>query len=126
MKFFYRFYVQEHITEEFSETATYNGLVELIQSQILPLTLFKKNIVWVNLLDFYLLTQPPFEYVKIKEYIAKKFYRISSKRKVYNGLFLWLSCINTSTKRSPSPLMTISHARHTIRNPEEHNLRGST
>ncbi len=43
MKHFYRFYVQEHLTDEFPETVSYNRFVELMQSVVLPMTLFLKT-----------------------------------------------------------------------------------
>jgi hypothetical protein len=42
-KNFYIFYVQKHMEEEFPETVSYNRFVELMQSNLLPLTLFMKT-----------------------------------------------------------------------------------
>lgn len=49
-KHFYLFYVQKHLHKEFPETVSYNRFVELMQSNILPLTLYMKtaclNLYW--------------------------------------------------------------------------------
>lgn len=42
-KHFYLFYVQKHMKKEFPETVSYNRFVELMQSNILPLTLYMKT-----------------------------------------------------------------------------------
>jgi len=42
-KHFYLGYVQEHLQEEFPNTVSYNRFVELMQSNILPLTLYMKT-----------------------------------------------------------------------------------
>src|SRR5690554_4057814 len=42
-KSFYIFYVQKHLGKEFPETVSYNRFVELMQSCLLPLTLFMKT-----------------------------------------------------------------------------------
>lgn len=42
-KHFYIYYVQEQLREEFPSTVSYNRFVELMQSNILPLTLYMKT-----------------------------------------------------------------------------------
>lgn len=42
-KHFYIFYVQKHMVEEFPRTVSYNRFTELMQSNILPLTMFLKT-----------------------------------------------------------------------------------
>lgn len=42
-KHYYLFYVQTHLKEEFPNTVSYNRFVELMQSNILPLTLYMKT-----------------------------------------------------------------------------------
>jgi len=42
-KHFYLFYVQKHLQKEFPETVSYNRFVELMQANILPLTLYMKT-----------------------------------------------------------------------------------
>lgn len=42
-KHFYIYYVQEQLREEFPDTVSYNRFVELMQSSILPLTLYMKT-----------------------------------------------------------------------------------
>lgn len=42
-KHFYMFYVQKHLNGEFPNTVSYNRFVELMQSNILPLTLYMKT-----------------------------------------------------------------------------------
>ena len=42
-KHFYLFYVQEHLKKEFPDTVSYNRFVELMQANILPLTLYMKT-----------------------------------------------------------------------------------
>lgn len=42
-KHFYIFYVQKHLTQEFPETVSYNRFTELMQSNMLPLTLYMKT-----------------------------------------------------------------------------------
>lgn len=42
-KHFYVFYVQVHMKEEFPETVSYNRFTELMQSSLMPLTIFAKT-----------------------------------------------------------------------------------
>jgi hypothetical protein len=42
-KHFYVFYVQKHMQEEFSNTVSYNRFIELMQSTLLPMTMFAKT-----------------------------------------------------------------------------------
>lgn len=42
-KYFYVFYVQKHMTAEFPKTVSYNRFVELMQSSLLPMTIFAKT-----------------------------------------------------------------------------------
>lgn len=42
-KHFYVFYVQKHMLQEFPQTVSYNRFTELMQSNILPLTMFLKT-----------------------------------------------------------------------------------
>jgi len=42
-KHFYIFYVQKHLKQEFPNTVSYNRFVELMQANILPLTLYMKT-----------------------------------------------------------------------------------
>lgn len=42
-KHFYLFYVQKHLQSEFPETVSYNRFVELMQSVVLPMTMFAKT-----------------------------------------------------------------------------------
>jgi hypothetical protein len=42
-KHFYLFYVQKHLKKEFPNTVSYNRFVELMQSNMLPLTLYILN-----------------------------------------------------------------------------------
>lgn len=42
-KYFYVFYVQKHMLQEFPQTVSYNRFTELMQSNILPLTMFLKT-----------------------------------------------------------------------------------
>ena len=42
-KHFYIRYVQEHMRDDFPKTVSYNRFVELMQSNMLPLTLFMKT-----------------------------------------------------------------------------------
>ena len=42
-KHFYISYVQKHMQKEFPKTVSYNRFVELMQSNILPLTLYMKT-----------------------------------------------------------------------------------
>lgn len=42
-KYFYLFYVQRHMKNEFPRTVSYNRFVELMQSNLLPLTMFLKT-----------------------------------------------------------------------------------
>jgi hypothetical protein len=42
-KYFYLFYVQLHLKDEFPKTVSYNRFVELMQSNIFPLTLYMKT-----------------------------------------------------------------------------------
>ncbi|VAW13091.1 Mobile element protein, partial [hydrothermal vent metagenome] len=42
-KHFYIFYVQKHLTQEFPETVSYNRFTELMQSNMLALSLYMKT-----------------------------------------------------------------------------------
>ena len=42
-KHFYLYYVQKHLQKEFPDTVSYNRFVELMQSNILPLTIYLKT-----------------------------------------------------------------------------------
>ena len=42
-KHFYLFYVQKHMKNEFPETVSYNRFVELMQSVLMPMTIFAKT-----------------------------------------------------------------------------------
>ena len=42
-KHFYLFYVQKHLKKEFPNTVSYNRFVELMQTNMLPLTLYMKT-----------------------------------------------------------------------------------
>ena len=42
-KHFYIFYIQKHMQAEFPKTVSYNRFTELMQSNILPLTMFLKT-----------------------------------------------------------------------------------
>jgi hypothetical protein len=42
-KHFYLYYVQEHLQKEFPQTVSYNRFVELMQANMLPLTLYMKT-----------------------------------------------------------------------------------
>lgn len=42
-KHFYIYYVQKHLTKEFPNTVSYNRFVELMQSVIMPMTIFAKT-----------------------------------------------------------------------------------
>ncbi|MDM1458397.1 IS982 family transposase [Myroides odoratimimus] len=42
-KHFYIYYVQKHMTKEFPNTVSYNRFVELMQSVIMPMTIFAKT-----------------------------------------------------------------------------------
>lgn len=43
MKHFYQYFVKEHLAGEFPQTVSYNRFVELMQSAVLPMTLFLKT-----------------------------------------------------------------------------------
>jgi len=43
LKHFYQYFVKEHLTNEFPHTVSYNRFVELMQSAVLPMTLFLKT-----------------------------------------------------------------------------------
>jgi hypothetical protein len=43
MKHFYLYYVQKHMTNEFPNTVSYNRFTELMQSSLLPMTIFLKT-----------------------------------------------------------------------------------
>lgn len=43
MKHFYQHYVQKHLQSEFPETVSYNRFTELMQSAVLPMTIFLKT-----------------------------------------------------------------------------------
>src|SRR5680860_551430 len=42
-KHFYLYYVKEHLQKEFPDTVSYNRFVELMQANMLPLTLYMKT-----------------------------------------------------------------------------------
>jgi hypothetical protein len=43
LKHFYEYFVKQHLTSEFPNTVSYNRFVELMQSVVLPMTLFLKT-----------------------------------------------------------------------------------
>ncbi|MBN2775723.1 MAG: hypothetical protein JXR31_15820 [Prolixibacteraceae bacterium] len=43
MKHFYQYFVKEHLASEFPQAVSYNRFVELMQSAVLPMTLFLKT-----------------------------------------------------------------------------------
>lgn len=43
LKHFYEYFVKQHLTSEFPNTVSYNRFVELLQSVVLPMTLFLKT-----------------------------------------------------------------------------------
>ena len=42
-KHFYIFYVQKHMTQDFPQTVSYNRFIELMQSALMPMTMFAKT-----------------------------------------------------------------------------------
>lgn len=42
-KHFYLYYVQKHMTQDFPQTVSYNRFVELMQSALMPMTMFAKT-----------------------------------------------------------------------------------
>ena len=48
MKHFYEYFVKQHLKSEFPQTVSYNRFVELMQSVILPMTIFLKTCCWGN------------------------------------------------------------------------------
>ena len=43
LKHFYQYFIKQHYTKEFPQTVSYNRFVELMQSAVLPMTLFLKT-----------------------------------------------------------------------------------
>ena len=72
-KHFYIGYVQKHMQNEFPNTVSYNRFTELMQNNLLPLTMLLKLVVWVIAQVFLLWIPRQLEFVKINELSEIKF-----------------------------------------------------
>lgn len=76
-KHFYIFYVQKHMKKDFPETVSYNRFVELMQSVLLPMTMFAKTCCLGNCTGISFVDSTPIRVCKNK--------RIS-RNKVFKGI----------------------------------------
>lgn len=77
MKHFYQHYVQKHLQTEFPNTVSYNRFTELMQSAILPMTIFLKTCCLGNCTGISFIDSTPIRVCKNK--------RIK-RNKVFNGV----------------------------------------
>lgn len=76
-KHYYVFYVQKHMTQEFPNTVSYNRFIELMQSVLLPMTMFAKTCCLGSCTGISFIDSTPIQVCKRK--------RIS-RNKVFNGI----------------------------------------
>jgi len=74
-KHFYLFYVQKHLQSEFPHTVSYNRFVELMQSNILPLTLYMKTCCLGQCTGISFIDSTPIKACKNKRINANKVFK---------------------------------------------------
>lgn len=74
-KHFYIFYVQKHMQNEFPETVSYNQFVELMQSVLLPMTMFAKTCCLGNCTGISFVDSTPIRVCKNKRISRNKVFK---------------------------------------------------
>ena len=74
-KHFYIFYVQKHLQQEFPNTVSYNRFVELMQSVIMPMTMFAKTCCLGNCTGISFIDSTPIRVCKNKRISRNKVFQ---------------------------------------------------
>ena len=74
-KHFYIFYVQKHMQKEFPNTVSYNRFVELMQSVLLPMTMFAKTCCLGNCTGISFVDSTPIRVCKNKRISRNKVFK---------------------------------------------------
>jgi hypothetical protein len=74
-KHFYIFYVQKHLQQEFPNTVSYNRFVELMQSVIMPMTMFAKTCCLGNCTGISFIDSTPIRVCKNKRISRNKVFK---------------------------------------------------
>jgi hypothetical protein len=74
-KHFYLFYVQKHLKKEFPNTVSYNRFVELMQANILPLTLYMKTCCLGQCTGISFIDSTPIRACKVKRIKQNKVFK---------------------------------------------------
>ena len=74
-KHFYLFYVQKHMKNEFPETVSYNRFVELMQSVLMPMTIFAKTCCLGTCTGIYFVDSTPIRVCKNKRIKRNKVFK---------------------------------------------------
>lgn len=80
MKHFYLYYVQKHLTSEFPQTVSYNRFTELMQSAILPMTIFLKTCCMGDCTGISFVDSTPIRVCKNKRIYRNKVFRDTATR----------------------------------------------
>ena len=84
-KHFYIYYVQKHMTQDFPKTVSYNRFVELMQSALMPMTMFAKTCCLGNCTGISFVDSTPIRVCKNKRINATKY----SKTLLRQGNLRW-------------------------------------
>lgn len=74
-KQFYLFYIQKHMKSEFPVTVSYNRFVELMQANILPLTLYMKTVCLSNCTGISFIDSTPIRVCKNKRIKSNRVFK---------------------------------------------------
>ena len=91
-KYFYLFYVQLHLKDEFPKTVSYNSFVELMKSNIFPLTLYVNTCFLGSYTVISFLDSTPIRICKSKRIRTTKFSKVS----LLLGNQLWVGFMDSS------------------------------
>lgn len=80
MKHFYLHYVQKHLTSEFPRTVSYNRFTELMQSAILPMTIFLKTCCLGDCTGISFVDSTPIRVCKNKRIYRNKVFKDTATR----------------------------------------------
>lgn len=78
-KHFYIFYVQKHMTTEFPKTVSYNRFVELMQTVIMPMTIFAKTCCLGKCTGISFVDSTPIQVCKYKRISRNKVFKDIAK-----------------------------------------------
>jgi Transposase DDE domain len=89
MKHFYLFYVQKHLTNEFPNTVSYNRFTELMQSSLLPMSMFLKTCCMGDCTGISYVDSTPVRVCKNKRITRNKVFKgVAALGKSTMGFFL--------------------------------------